>query len=299
MKWYLPSFGGDFRLVEDADAAGCRLELVRPTPHERQLLNAFMVKACKKGWANITDVGDVDRTFVLNGPMAKIAPLLVKATRPRDRTITAVTFAGGRVEVAEGAESRELADLAQRAAPEPPKPPYRGAATPTQTEPVSKEKAKAAATVARPTPSCPDCGPGAIEPATEVLLEFLTPRQHRDWADHRAILVEGGTTGHHYLLAHRHSDQAARQGRICLDVDDHAVVHFHDWTVPPEEEVLAAKLILEHREAWLRNEATLWDAPDGTFKFKNPFGDRLDGVPDAQFSENIGKLFLRGLGRRA
>ena len=42
------------------------------------------------------------------------------------------------------------------------------------------------------------------------------------------------------------------------------MLHFHDNSVPPEEEVLAAKLILEHREPWLRNEATcLLQTKDG------------------------------------
>ena len=54
--------------------------------------------------------------------------------------------------------------------------------------------------------------------------------------------------------------------------------------MPPEEEVLAAKLILEHREPWLRNEATcLQQTKDGKWhdlgflRYKNPFGDASDG----------------------
>jgi hypothetical protein len=65
------------------------------------------------------------------------------------------------------------------------------------------------------------------------------------------------------------------------------VVHFHDRRVPPEEEVLAAKLILEHAEPWLRNEATLWSA--GAMIFKNPFGNGMDGVEDATFTQRIGQ----------
>jgi hypothetical protein len=74
------------------------------------------------------------------------------------------------------------------------------------------------------------------------------------------------------------------------------VVHFHDWRVPPEEEILAAKLILEHREPWLRNEATMLGGGKGhgpDLVFKNPFGNGWDGVPDSNATSNFGN-FLRG-----
>ncbi len=80
---------------------------------------------------------------------------------------------------------------------------------------------------------------------------------------------------------------------MCFDLDDRFVVHFHDWRVPPEEEVLAAKLILEHREDWLRNEATcllLQGSERAKMVFKNPFGDGLDGTADASFSYKFGVL---------
>lgn len=147
--------------------------------------------------------------------------------------------------------------------------------------------AKAAATVKRPTPCCPRCIHGSVGPAREVLLAFLDEHEHETWAQDRTLVVEGGLSGHRYLLAHRHTPTARRIGRVCFDLDDEAVVHFHDWTVPPEEEILAAKLILEHREPWLRNEATMFQG--GTDRFKNPFGDINDGVPDSDFVHDLGR----------
>ncbi len=72
--------------------------------------------------------------------------------------------------------------------------------------------------------------------------------------------------------------------------DDLGVLHFHDNSVPPEEEVLATKLILEHRESWLRHEATCLGG-DFDFVFKNPFGGGGDGVPDSQLTGEIGSFF--------
>jgi hypothetical protein len=153
----------------------------------------------------------------------------------------------------------------------------------------------------RPTPCCPDCFVEACEPATEVLLSFLTAEQHETWARDRFLVCRGGLTGHRYLLAHRASRLAAKNKRIAWDADDRLVLHFHDWSVPPEEEVLAAMLILQHREHWLRNEATClvgngWNVPTvlrgklvGFDRvFKNPFGDITDGVTDASMTKLVG-----------
>jgi hypothetical protein len=108
------------------------------------------------------------------------------------------------------------------------------------------------------------------------------------------LVAKGGITGHRYLLAHRHTPTAIKIGKICYDLDSENPLHFHDWTVPPEEEVLAAKLILEHREPWLRNEATFFGGyfSAGFKRFKNPFGDGGDGVPDSSFTSQFGRRIL-------
>lgn len=80
-----------------------------------------------------------------------------------------------------------------------------------------------------------------------------------------------------------------RVGRVCFDLDDGEVVHFHDRTVPPEEEILAAKLVLENREPWLRNEATIFGVKE-RLRFKNPFGDAADGIWDADFTAKTGRI---------
>lgn len=158
-------------------------------------------------------------------------------------------------------------------------------------------KEPAAATVKRPTTCCPQSIAGVIEPAQEVLLRFCTPEQREQWLRERRLIAHGGISGHRYLLAHRHSPTAIKIGKCGFDLDDVAVMHFHDWTVPPEEEVLAAKLILEHREPWLRNEATCLGGHSSIFK--NPFGNGGDGTHDAMFTEALGQAVdaLNYLGR--
>ncbi len=282
--WYLPAWNGDFRLTPGDEEGTSKLLIMAPTPHERKILAAFVATARKKKWTRETlaerDAIDT-RTIILDAPLTKVGPALVKIAKPADRTLTAVAFKDGQLEVA---ETGALETVVARAEGDP---------------------ASRAVSVARPTPCCPSCVPGSVELASDVLLAFLNAQEHADWAKYRAIMVTGGRSGHRYLLAHRHSRTAVLNHKICYDVDDHCVLHFHDWTVPPEEEVLAAKLLLEHREAWLRNEATVLQQDSkgnwvdlGIMRYKNPFGDASDGRADAALTAALGVVFAAVLGER-
>ena len=279
MRWYLPSWNGDVR-IEAGGTDQCWLVVVDPTPAELLALAKLRVafeksSLTKKSWL-LNDKefwvqadykkGESQKTLI-NAPLAKVAPLVVKLLKAGKQTLTAVVLKDGKVETVVGDQMAALEPLAAKA----------------------EAEGKAAATVKRATPCCPDCYVDACKPATEVLLDFLTEEQHEDWARRRSIIVEGGLTGNRYLLSHRHGPDAARQTRICYDLDDECVVHFHDNCVPPEEEVLGAKLILEHAEPWLRNEATMLGG--GQCIFKNPFGDGGDGVWDATLTSKMGRSF--------
>lgn len=277
--WFLPSWNGDFRLEGDHD--GCVLRIVDATIGEEALLKNFFATAHKKKWTKekweSLPVGRFHDFFMKGVPIHKVAPVLIKLTKPKHKTLSAVRFSGGRLLVEEGTSETALSVLAEAAADDP--------------------KAKGV-TVTRPTPSCPQCIPGSIDRASEVLLSFLDDEEHADWAKHRQIVVYGGQSGHRYLLAHRHSRLAERLGRICYDLDDRCVVHFYDWAIPPEEEILAAKLILEHAEPWLRNEATLFHVRARNV-YKNPFGGISDGVAETHLMQGaaggmIGALFYLG-----
>lgn len=278
MKVFLPSWNGDMRLTSDPGSEGSILTLIKPTPQELLVVGSFLRIASKKHWwkGEAPEEGKPysgkEMEIELNAFLSKASNALISVARPKDRTLTAVKFSGGKMEVIEGATLQALEvveDAIDRA---------------KKSE--TKKDEAAAASVKRPTPSCPQCQPGSIAPASEVLLSFLSPEQHEQWARERAILVQGHLSGHQYVISHRHGEIAQKVGRICFDHDDGRVVHFHDWSVPPEEEVLAAKLILEHAEPWLRNEATMYQG--GTDLYKNPFGGGGDGVESAIFAQEFG-----------
>lgn len=288
MKWYFPAWNGDHRLEPDAkNPAHTVLTIQRPTADESRLLDILGKGMLANGW--IEDWKKVEgsraifkKKVLIKAPLEKVGPLFVWAFKPGPAVLTAVKYENGRVVTCAAGGPSELLAFSEKIAEEARKEP-------------EKPKPDVAATVKRHTPCCPSCVPGSIEPAREVLLAFLTPDQHATWARDRFIYVEGSLTGAVYRLAHRHTKLAEEQGRICKDLDANLVVHFHDWTVPPEEEVLAAKLILEHHEPWLRNEATMLGYMGGSGPiFKNPFGDGMDGVPDASFTSGLGRVFSLG-----
>ena len=269
-------------------------------------------------------------TIEIEAPLEQVGPLASSLMRPGPAALTAVTFKDGRCEISSGspAELEAFAaritaeEKAEAQAASEKKPPYRtptpplpdspspssldsptaggagsreGRAGPlagSGVQPQSSKTPAAAVTVKRPTPSCPQCVEGSVGPASEVLLAFLNVAEHDQWKAERCVTAIGGLSGHRYLIAHRETARAAYWGRICCDVDDGAILHFHDNAVPPEEEVLATKLILEYREPWLRNEATTFHATD--VRYKNPFGGGGDGVADSMFMYEFGD-FINGV----
>ena len=299
---YCPSWNGDWRLAASPDdPKTTRLSVERPTPNELRQLRLLAPVFFAKGWLTSESVSLLKNAadhVILHAPVSEVGPLVVSTLQPGPTILTAVRFEDGKIEVAETNSPEPPAPptpaaVAEESPAPPPPPPPPAAPSPEAVALAKRPDAKVAATVKRPTPCCPDCYVDAVRPATEVLLSFLTAAQHETWARERYVIVHGGVTRHRYLIAHRHSPRAAAQRRITLDLDDRVILHFHDWTIPPEEEVLGAMLILRHREPWLRNEATCLG--NHTDKLKNPFGGYMDGVVDSMWTQDVGRFVGRAL----
>ena len=324
MKWYFPSWNGDIRIEADPqNPSRTLITAIEPTADEQRVLQSLASILHQKGWMKRKTLwypnGKKKKTqdqTVVAASMFEIGTLMISHLKPGLATLTAIKMQDGTVEAMANSDKgilawlkrlfgneggnapigtvKELADALESGSKGDP---HRSTADEEPKTPKEDKKPEKAATVKRPTISCPQCYEDAIQPATEVLLSFLDEEQHHQWMRDRSMVVTGHLTGHRYLLAHRHSEKAARAGKICYDLDDAGVLHFHDISVPPEEEILAAKLILEHREPWLRNEASCLGNNDESgsfdFVFKNPFGGYRDGVEDSIFTGEIGS-FLRG-----
>ncbi len=271
MRYFIPNPSGDFRLIPDPnDAARSLLIVENATPSDLATIRAFLEgPAREKGWTTTT-LGDEVRAIQLTllAPVRETGPLLaVNAAQAHAGAFTAVRSENGKISIdvepsraVAAAESREKKD----------------------------GKPEAAVTTKRPTLCCPYpvTGPADVR-ASEVLQEFCTPKQWRDWTNYGWLIAHGQMSGHAYRIAHRHSDEAKAQGKIVWDLDDDRVIHCWDWTVPPAEEVLGVKLILEGREPWIRNRSAALGAHRDTFA--NPLGsDGLDGTDNAAMVQMAG-----------
>ena len=296
--WYTPSWNGDWRLEpEPDDPTRTRLTVEKPTPSELAQLGLIADELVRLKWLSASEGSKLTRRgafwrrgshVTLTVPLTTVGPVITSILRPGAAVLTAVRFKDGRVEVSETSRPQAAA-LPGETSPfrkTPELPPF----VPTDETKalVKKDDAEVTVTVKRPTPCCPTCYVDAVGPATDALLSFLDQEQHASWREHRFLVARGGISRHRYLLAHRHTPLAAKQMRVAFDMEDGQVMHFHDWTVPPEEEVLAAMLILQHREPWLRNEATALGF-QRSFVFKNPFGNGGDGVVDSMWTHRVGE----------
>lgn len=251
MRWYMPSFHGDFRFVEEKGGKRTKLIAERPTPAELEAIRRYWKTAQKKGWTMISfeqayQPGAGESTFFFDGAFAAVAAPMAKLLNVgKVGILTALAFESGRVKATEVVDPERLPAwmTALGAAPAEPQLAATGTDAPV-----------AAVTVSRPKLSCPECSgrPEGARKACDVLWEFLDQDQRREWLASRRVTAFGNLTGHAYDLRPRDSAMAAQRGRIVFDMDDEVVLHNFDLTVPPEEELLQAKLILEHREHWLR-----------------------------------------------
>ena len=317
--WYIPSWNGDIRVEAAISDPRNRstIKIIKPTAGELHKLEMLSKAFREKGWVNhdLWDPkGSIEEQVVpIEASILDVAPYLVTSYKPGKATLTAIKYADGHVEAVEAGngfwaalknmlteddakDTRVLQerddDIEHIVGPDREK---REAEAERKAEnkfkadeKKRKEEAKAkAVTSKRPTVCCPVCVAGDLTPAGEVLFEFLDEDEKDQWKHDHSIVVTGGITGHRYLLSHRHGKWAQKHGKICHDLDNGHTLHFHDHSVPPEEEVLAAKHILEHREYWLRVPG----AACGDLIFESPFGDGGDGMRSTSFNYQLGDFF--------
>ena len=275
IRHYFPSWNGDYRLEAlEGEESRCRLVCEEPTPAELEIIGKFLVKARKKGWvADTAGIPETGGELVINATVTDAGHvLLARRGRKRKGIITVVKSVAGKVEVVEGEDPEQLEAAAEK----------------------SGDGSKAV-TTPRPTLCCPKCISGPDRRASQVLAEFSTPQQLRDWRTHGYLECYGGTTGRCYRLYHRHHPVAIHRGKLGVDLSTGGTVHAYDWSLPPAEEVLALKHALEHCECWVRNVAGGFGGrPECLHNpFRGPHNQIDDGIPDSQFVSSIGAA-MRG-----
>lgn len=275
--WHIPSFCGDFELRADEEDEGKSMLIVEdPTDGEMVQLGTFLAALRQRKWVNkAVGIIPTGRTVLrFEQPIVKVAPLMVSELGSARSQLTVVKSVGGQVTHTfdtDGLEAEEVqAEVAKAAEKAPPK--------------------ATAATVRKPTSCCPTAVEGPVRKASRLLAAFCTPSQWAEWVEHGFITVRGHMSGHWYRICHRNTPLAVEQGKIVWDLTDNRLVHCYDWSVPPAEEVLAVKLLAEHREHWIRNTATVFG---GRGALEHPYGDIADGTADATLFRHVGE-FVEG-----
>lgn len=236
--WFIPSPSGDLRLEEVPDldtlaaddarrtwpahpSGGCVLDVLNPTPVEVATVLRALVRLTAGGHVlnAPTNLGAGQNVVALSCPIETAARVLVEEHCGTETVWTAYR------------KSDNTVILADKAVEAP-------------------ADAVAAASVRPPTRGCPPPA-SAARRASEVLRVFSTVRQHATFQAHGFMDVVGNHTGRSYRLHHR--DEAHRRGlaRVLVESGSGNPVCVWDATVPAEEEVLAIKLAVEHRERWL------------------------------------------------
>lgn len=244
MIYYIPSFCGDFRIEPDPEAPAerTRLSVVTPTALERVALQKLETLFVKRGWTEASKLADREST-VLVAPMATVAASAAKLLGASvSGSLTALRMGDGKVSVQQDLEGDQLASWLKKAA---------------EKEVMGGDREKATAvTVRQPRLGCPDCD-GKKErdrAACDVLWAFLDDEQRASWRLRRAFVAQGNHTGSRFFVMARDTEMAKKNRRVAMHmdgVDRGRPLCIYDPTLPPEEEVLAVKLHLEHRERWV------------------------------------------------
>lgn len=247
MKWYIPSWSGDFRLERVTDITSL-LTVEDPTPGDMGKLRTFFVEARERGWVDAAvGVAPKGRTEIpVAASVSEAGPFLSGVIyMPRTPLWLVVKSVGGEIRVWDTEAQRLMDEEAARtrnvkikeAAEEAERDAALAKITPQTTD---------AAAIRPPRVGCP--APLACNRrASEVLRAFSTARQIADFEAKGYMRVVGNTSGEVYYVFHR--DEAARRGFGHSVVKaDGAEVCVWDDGVPAEEEALGIKLGLEHRE---------------------------------------------------
>jgi hypothetical protein len=226
MKYlFIPRFSGDFRL-ESGPEDTCKFTVVDPTHDDIQILEPFF-EACRgRGWVGPLDGVQRKGQTEVSMPVSirEVGPVLAGLITQHSTTWTAIRYGNGEVRLSDG----NLLPADKPGDPE----------------------VTAVAVVERPYRGCPEPTPAARRAST-VLRTFSTASQWDSFTKNGFMTAVGNVSGRAYRVWHK--DEAWRRGhRRCLTVgaDHHPVCVWRD-DVPPEEQALALKLAVEHREAWL------------------------------------------------
>jgi hypothetical protein len=229
MYWFIPSHSGDYRLeAVGKGLTSCKLTVIKPTTFEyNKVLKPFLAKLHELEMLP-TDKGIAEKgTTVLKiqKPLAQVGGLLANAVaEAHGETWTAIRSVGGKITLL--ADSDDPVKIIE-----------------------ASDDTLAVVTVKKPRRGCPAPEDASIR-ASQVLRTFSTMSQWADFLATGSMKLIGSASGRAYRVFHRKRAVERSLGHLLID-DTGDEVCVWDDSIPAEEEMLAIKFAIEHRESWL------------------------------------------------
>ena len=238
--WFIPCASGDYRLLpHPTDANASRLTMERPTAAEQVILGRYLRGLVAGGVLQRIPEIDATREVVVDLPI----PLSDAGSR------LLVTLAAGMEQDGERWTAiRSVAGAVSLV------PATTGSAAESVAAAVAQPEVAAAVSYRAPLLGCPPPIP-VNRRASEALRTFSTTRQWADWCRGGSMRAVGHATGATYQVYHRSMAAARGLGHVVVHEPSGAEVCAWDARVPAEEEVLALKLTIEHRESYIQRIA--------------------------------------------
>lgn len=189
-------------------------ESILLTTNNLTLSERALVKEILKEY-KIEETDVEEKLFTITGKTIEdVHKFMKKKLKKNKATITALKFKDGRIELSE-----EI-----------------------------KQEAEKGTTVEKPDRGCPMPVSIAGEiRASVVLKEFLSIQQEMDFEKHLQFISKGNYTGIPYLVTSRWSKAVESWGQV-YDLVNKKIICASAIDIPPSEEMLSLKLMLEHKE---------------------------------------------------
>jgi hypothetical protein len=215
MKMYYVTTFGDIS-IEQTEDKEIKLTTSNLTYGERRLVREILkeYKIDTKEDAEIENGSFVIAEKTAGKTIEDVHKFMKKKLKKNKATITALKFKDGSIEISE-----EI-----------------------------KQEAETGAIVEKPSRGCPM--PVAIAGeirASVVLKEFLSDKQNDDFEKHLQFVSKGNYTGIPYLITSRWTKSVEKWGQV-YDTVNKKTICANCMELPPSEEMLSLKLMIEHKE---------------------------------------------------
>lgn len=211
VKMYFVTTFGDLEL-EQIENKEVRLTTNNLTFGERSLVKEIL----KEYKIDIKEDAEIENIsfIIVDKTIEDVHKFMKKKLKKNKATITALKFKDGRIELSE-----EI-----------------------------KQEAEKGTTVEKPDRGCPMPVSIAGEiRASVVLKEFLSSQQSVDFEKHLQFISKGNYTSIPYLVTSRWSKAVESWGQV-YDLVNKKIICASAIDIPPSEEMLSLKLMLEHKE---------------------------------------------------